>query len=62
MAAKSDVIFLCVKPNIVQPVLKECADVMADKLVISIAAGITIETLEEVFHFRLILIVVFFKA
>ncbi|VDK44905.1 unnamed protein product [Taenia asiatica] len=47
MAAKSDVIFLCVKPNIVQTVLKECADVMADKLVISIAAGVTIETLEE---------------
>ncbi|KAL5108457.1 Pyrroline-5-carboxylate reductase 3 [Taenia crassiceps] len=47
MAAKSDVIFLCVKPNIVETVLKECAGVIADKLVVSIAAGITIETLEQ---------------
>ncbi|KAH9285120.1 Pyrroline-5-carboxylate reductase 3 [Echinococcus granulosus] len=47
MAAKSDVIFLCVKPNMVQIVLSECAGVMADKLVVSIAAGITIENLEE---------------
>ena len=51
MALKSDVVFVCVKPNLVQMVLRECADAIGDKLVISIAAGVTIEKLEEVsFH------------
>uniref|UniRef100_A0A5K3ER82 Pyrroline-5-carboxylate reductase 3 n=1 Tax=Mesocestoides corti TaxID=53468 RepID=A0A5K3ER82_MESCO len=48
MAAKSDVIFVCVKPNLVQSVLRECFHDIGNKLVISIAAGVTIEDLEEV--------------
>uniref|UniRef100_A0A5K3ER13 Pyrroline-5-carboxylate reductase n=1 Tax=Mesocestoides corti TaxID=53468 RepID=A0A5K3ER13_MESCO len=46
MAKKSDVIFVCVKPNLVDTVLRECKDVIKDKLVISIAAGVTIGDLE----------------
>ncbi len=48
MAAKCDVIFVCVKPYLVQTVLRECKDVIGDKLVISIAAGVAIEDLEAV--------------
>ncbi|KAM3185468.1 hypothetical protein ACTXT7_006275 [Hymenolepis weldensis] len=47
MATKSDVIFVCVKPNLVPIVLRECSVVIGDKLVISIAAGVTIDNLEE---------------
>ncbi len=48
MAAKCDVIFVCVKPYLVQTVLRECTGVIGDKLVISIAAGVAIEDLEAV--------------
>ncbi|VDL41767.1 unnamed protein product [Hymenolepis diminuta] len=46
MATKSDIIFVCVKPNLVPIVLRECSAVLGDKLVISIAAGVTIDNLE----------------
>ncbi|VDL86174.1 unnamed protein product [Schistocephalus solidus] len=48
MVKKSDVVFVCVKPNLVQHVLRECADVLPNKLVISIAAGVTVADLEAV--------------
>ena len=48
MASKSDVVFVCVKPTLVQTVLRECADMIGGKLVVSIAAGVTIENLEDV--------------
>nr|CDS28903.1 Mariner Mos1 transposase [Hymenolepis microstoma] len=47
MATKSDIIFVCVKPNLVPLVLRECATVIGKKLVISIAAGVTIDSVEE---------------
>ncbi|KAL7060612.1 hypothetical protein AAHC03_09952 [Spirometra sp. Aus1] len=47
MVKKSDVIFVCVKPNLVQHVLRECAGVLANKLVVSIAAGVTVADLES---------------
>ncbi|VDK79843.1 unnamed protein product [Dibothriocephalus latus] len=46
MVKKSDVIFLCVKPNLAQTVLRACGDTLANKLVISIAAGVTVGDLE----------------
>ncbi|VDO12869.1 unnamed protein product [Rodentolepis nana] len=46
MATKSDIIFVCVKPNLVPLVLRECASVIGNKLVISIAAGVTIDSIE----------------
>ncbi len=48
MANKSDVVFACVKPHLIQGALRECADAIADKLVVSVAAGVTIENLESV--------------
>lgn len=48
MATKSDIIFVCVKPNLVPIVLRECHAVIGDKLIISIAAGVTIDNLEGV--------------
>lgn len=48
MANKSDIIFICVKPNLVQCVLNECRAAIGNKLVISIAAGVTIDALEGV--------------
>lgn len=48
MVARSDVIFICVKPHLVQTVLRECEDVITGQLIVSIAAGVTIEDLEGV--------------
>jgi pyrroline-5-carboxylate reductase len=45
LAAQSDVIFLAVKPNYVPAVLEEIRDLTADKLIVSIAAGIRTEKL-----------------
>ena len=48
VAQKSDIIFLTVKPNIVAPVLKEIAqDITKNKLIVSIAAGTTIDTIQK---------------
>ncbi|XP_046580978.1 pyrroline-5-carboxylate reductase 2-like [Haliotis rubra] len=45
---RSNLVFIAVKPYMVAPVLKEVAEtVTADKLIISIAAGITMDTLEK---------------
>jgi pyrroline-5-carboxylate reductase len=41
-ASESDVVFLCVKPNVVQPVLEEIFLDVEEKLVISTAAAITV--------------------
>ncbi|KAK3087220.1 hypothetical protein FSP39_003266 [Pinctada imbricata] len=44
----SNLIVLAVKPNIVAPVLQEVSEVMTrDKLIVSIAAGVTLNTLEQ---------------
>lgn len=44
----SDIIILCVKPYTVESVLKELKDTLTeDKLVISIAAGVSIKTIEN---------------
>ena len=48
----SDVIFLCVKPQYMAPVLEElkvhCADVLAGKLIVTIAAGLPISCYQKV--------------
>jgi pyrroline-5-carboxylate reductase len=46
-AAKAEIIFVGVKPSVVLPVLKELADQIAGKLVISLAAGVRIASMEK---------------
>ncbi|GAC1381389.1 MAG: pyrroline-5-carboxylate reductase [Aquirhabdus sp.] len=46
-AMDADVIVLAVKPQIIQIVLQELAPLVAKKLVISIAAGVTVATLSK---------------
>lgn len=43
----SDVIFIAVKPQYVSVVLQEARPVLADKLIISIAAGVTVAQMLE---------------
>lgn len=43
----SDLVIYAVKPNILPLVMKETADAVKDKLVVSIAAGVTLETLHK---------------
>ena len=51
MVSRSQLIVLAVKPNIVRPVLQEVSDkVSREKIVVSIAAGIPISTIEKVIH------------
>ena len=46
---KSDLIVLAVKPNVVQPVLQEVAETVSkEKLLVSIAAGIPLKSIEQV--------------
>jgi pyrroline-5-carboxylate reductase len=45
----SDIIFISVKPNVVSKVLNEVANLSAGKLFISIAMGINLKQIEEVF-------------
>ena len=46
--AQADVVFLCVKPNMLQAVVEDFADVVrADQLYVSVAAGIEIKALEK---------------
>jgi len=47
VVSSSDVIVIAVKPHIVSVALKEVASISAGKLFVSIAAGITIETMEQ---------------
>eukprot|EP00754_Rhynchopus_humris_P011585 Rhum_TRINITY_DN14237_c9_g1::Rhum_TRINITY_DN14237_c9_g1_i1::g.75397::m.75397/K00286/proC; pyrroline-5-carboxylate reductase len=44
--AKSDVVMLCVKPYLVKEVVASVHDSLKSQLIISIAAGITLETLQ----------------
>jgi pyrroline-5-carboxylate reductase len=45
----SDLVIIAVKPHIVSPVLQEVScKVNREKLFLSIAAGVTLETLEKV--------------
>ncbi|MEJ5918992.1 MULTISPECIES: pyrroline-5-carboxylate reductase [unclassified Corynebacterium] len=48
----SDVVFMCLKPHVTVPVLDEVADIIdnseGDSVVVSMAAGITLEALEAV--------------
>ncbi|KAF5404295.1 Pyrroline-5-carboxylate reductase [Paragonimus heterotremus] len=48
MAKKSDIIFACVKPNIILPALKDITACLNDKLIISIAAGTTLDQIKQV--------------
>jgi pyrroline-5-carboxylate reductase len=48
IAAKAEIVFLGVKPQTVLPVLRELGDAIANKLVVSFAAGIRIVQMEEV--------------
>ncbi|CAH8478101.1 unnamed protein product [Schistosoma margrebowiei] len=48
MVEKSDVVFACVKPHILLPALKSLSDRLNDKLLVSIAAGITLEQIQQV--------------
>jgi len=48
IAAKAEIVFLGVKPQMVLPVLRELGDAIASKLVVSLAAGIRIAQMEEV--------------
>ena len=49
VVSKSQLIVLAVKPNIVRPVLQEVSQkVSREKIIVSIAAGIPISTIEQV--------------
>ena len=49
VVSRSQLIVLSVKPNVVRPVLQEVASVISkDNLIVSIAAGIKLATIEEV--------------
>jgi len=48
VAFESDMIFLCVKPNVISEVLEEIKDLCKGKTVVSIAAGIQISTYESI--------------
>lgn len=49
VTAFSDILFLAVKPNIFKDVLKEISEnINRDKLVVSIAAGVTVKDIEDI--------------
>jgi len=49
IADDSDVLFLAVKPHIIPSVLREIApNVSKDKLIVSVAAGVNIATMESI--------------
>ena len=49
VVSHSQLIVLSVKPNVVRPVLQEVASVVSkDNIIVSIAAGIKLATIEEV--------------
>lgn len=47
-AADADIIFICVKPGDVQPLLREISQDIKGKLVLSIAATLTLEYLQKI--------------
>lgn len=48
VAARSDVLFLCVKPQILSGVLEEIATSVGGSLVISVAAGVPLSAIERI--------------
>jgi len=50
LVRKSDVVFIATKPNQVFDVLTEIRDIVGDKLVVSIAAGVTTSKIEHVLN------------
>jgi pyrroline-5-carboxylate reductase len=53
VAEKATIIFLGLKPQVVLPVLRELSDTIADKLIVSFAAGIRIASMEAVTKARI---------
>ena len=54
---KSDILFLCVKPNVLYSVIDEIKDsVSNDTVIVSIAAGQTIEKIEKAFAKEILLV------
>jgi len=51
-AGSADVLFIGVKPGMVLPVLRELRDELQDKVVISLAAGIRLQSMERTGHSR----------
>ncbi len=47
VAAGADIILLCVKPVLAPEVAAACAAELTDKLLVSIAAGVSVETLQQ---------------
>ncbi|MBC7219470.1 MAG: pyrroline-5-carboxylate reductase [Hadesarchaea archaeon] len=47
LVRESDVVFIAVKPDLVEPVLKEVEDLSEGKLFISVAAGVSTKFIEE---------------
>ena len=47
VAGKSEVIFIGVKPGVVLPILAELAPLLEQKLVISLAAGVAVKSMEK---------------
>ena len=47
VVSKSDVVFLAVKPQVIDAVLSEIKDIVKDQLIISIAAGVKLKKLES---------------
>lgn len=43
----ADVVFLAVKPNVIQQVVQEVASVLSGKIVVSMAAGVKLATIKE---------------
>ena len=43
---ESDVVFVAVKPNVIESVLGEISSLLADKIVVSMAAGVSLEKLK----------------
>ena len=57
VAAKANIIFLAVKPHFFKEVIAEIRDVVSkEAIIVSIAAGVTIEQIEEYFGFEVKLI------
>jgi pyrroline-5-carboxylate reductase len=49
VAQQSDIVFLCVKPDILEVVIDEIRDFVRDKLIVSIAAGKSLEWIRRAF-------------
>ena len=51
---KSGVIFLCIKPKDIPTVLEEIRGIIGDKIIVSIAAGVKIRSIENIKSFIMI--------